>query len=61
MQLSAQDYTFISTPKVQGPLRVFFHMLQHACMYSDCYYSHFMYGFEDMEKHQTTVNINHLQ
>lgn len=28
VQLSAQDDTSISTPNVQGPLRVFFHMLQ---------------------------------
>lgn len=35
-------------------------MLQYACTYSDCYYSHFMNGFEDVGKDQTTVNINHL-
>lgn len=31
-----------------------------TCMFS-CSYSHFTYGFKDVGKDQTTVNINHLQ
>lgn len=61
MQLSAQNHNLYFYSKRARSTQSFFHILQYAYTYSNCFYSHFMYGFEDVGKDQTTVNINHLQ
>lgn len=57
----AQKHAFISTPAVQGPLRFSFTYSNMLICMPSYSHSHFTYGFQDVAKDQTTVNIKHLQ